>query len=91
MVSVSCPSCGETASVVRRGLNRNGTQRCLCTKCRKTFTLNPKPRRISQEKITLIENALAERVSQRGIARTLGVSRNTIIAVRKKGQSESSS
>jgi hypothetical protein len=32
--------------------------------------------------MTLIENALIERISQRGIARTLGVSRNMIIAVR---------
>jgi transposase-like protein len=89
MLSVFCPSCGETSSVVRRGLNRNGTQRCLCNKCHKTFTLNPKPRRVSEEKTKLIENALAERISQRGIARTLGVSRNTVIAVRKKGQSAS--
>jgi transposase-like protein len=88
MIPVSCPSCGESASVVRRGLNRNGTQRCLCNKCHKTFTQNPKPRRVSAETVALIENALAERISQRGIARTLGVSRNTIIAVRKKGQSE---
>ncbi|MBC8137523.1 MAG: IS1 family transposase [Fibrella sp.] len=91
MISASCPSCDESTSVVRRGLNRNGTQRCLCNKCHKTFTLNPKPRRVSQEKRTLIENALAERISQRGIAGTLGVSRNTIIAVRKKGQSALSS
>jgi transposase-like protein len=89
MIALSCPGCGDTASVGRHGFNRNGTARCRCKACTKTFTLNGRPRVLSREKQEQIERALAERMSQRGIARALGVSRDTIRTVRKKGQSVS--
>lgn len=86
MVSLSCPYCQDVESVIPFGTNRSGTKRCRCKNCGKTWTLNPKYRRLSDEKRADIERALTERISQRGIARTLGVSRDTIRAVRKKSQ-----
>ncbi len=86
MISFSCPHCQDTKSVGPFGANRNGTKRCRCKNCGKTFTLHPRHRRLSDEKRADIERALTERISQRGIARTLGVSRDTIRAVRKKSQ-----
>jgi len=42
---------------------------------------------LSEEKREQIERCLAERMSQRAIARALGVSSDTIRSVRNKGQS----
>lgn len=84
MIAISCPFCGDTASIIRRGYNRCGTQRLFCKICQKRFTPNPVNRSLSEEKQELIEKALAERMSQRGIARTFKVSRDTIRSLRKK-------
>jgi len=85
MVALSCPHCGNKKDVIKFGTNRNGTARCRCLSCKKTFTPVPKSRALSSEKEAAIERALSERVSQQGIARMLKVSRNTIRMVRKKG------
>jgi transposase-like protein len=79
-----CPHCGQSERVVRRGFNRCGTQRLLCRECGKTWTPTGKSRELSREKEALIEKALGERLSQRAIARTLGVNRDTVRAVLKK-------
>jgi DNA-binding NarL/FixJ family response regulator len=55
--------------------------------CTKTFTLSPKSRTLAPDKEAAILGALAERISQQGIARMLRVSRNTVRASRKKGRS----
>jgi transposase-like protein len=86
MVALSCPHCGDIPHVIRFGFNRSGTERCRCQACGKTFTLHPKSRTLSAETEAAILRLLAERISQRGIARALNVSRDTIRAVRKKGQ-----
>jgi transposase-like protein len=88
-VTISCPHCGETDKVIRFGTNRSGTARCRCHACGKTFTLHPKSLKLSPEKEAVILNCLAERISQRGIARSLHVSRLTIRTLRKKTPSES--
>jgi len=67
-----CPRCDQSARLVRRGFNRNGTQRLLCRECGRTWTPEGKSRSISAEKEALIEAALGERISQRAIARSLG-------------------
>jgi len=87
MIALACPHCGDTDSVTRHGENRNSTERFRCHSCGKTFTPNGRPRVLSEEKREQIERFLAERMSQRAIARALGVSRDTIRVVRKKGQS----
>ncbi len=86
MVTLSCPHCGNVKGVIKFGTNRSGTARCRCHACGKTFTLNPKSQTLSAEKEELICRALAERICQRGIARALKVGRQTIRAIRKKGQ-----
>lgn len=87
MLSIPCPHCGSK-NVIRFGTNRSGTARCRCRGCGKTFTLNPRSRALTSEKEEAICRALQERTSQRGIARTLKVGRQTIRALRKKGQPE---
>ena len=85
MITLSCPHCGNTA-LIKFGTNRSGTPRCRCHGCGRTFTRAPKNRTMTPEREALILGALKERISQRGIARTLKVGRQTIRAVRKKGQ-----
>jgi transposase-like protein len=75
--------------VVAYGRNRSGTRRFRCKACGRTFTPEGRTRKTPAEKARAVEGLLAERVSQRGIARALGVSRNTIRALRKKGPSAS--
>ena len=87
MVALSCPHCHGSKNVIRFGFNRSGTARCRCQDCQKAFTPWPKSRALSAEKEAAIERALAERVSQQGIARMFQVGRDTIRRVRKKGRS----
>ena len=87
MVAVACPTCENDAPVIKFGTNRSGSARLRCKACSKTFTLSPNSRALTQDKQDQIERALAERVSQRGIARMLKVSRDTVRAVRQKGHS----
>jgi len=86
MVAISCPHCQQTEPVIRFGTNRCGTQKLRCKACHKDFTPQPKSRTVTAEKEQQILRSLAERTSQRGIARALKVSRDTIRAVRKRGQ-----
>jgi transposase-like protein len=87
MIAIACPYCHDREKVIRFGTNRSGTERCRCKACGKTFTLVPKSRALTPEKEAAILGALAERISQRGIARALKVSRLTIREVRKRGLS----
>ena len=86
MVALSCPHC-SAKEVIRFGTNRSGTPRCRCRVCSRTFTLSPRTRALSPQKESIIQRALAERISQQGIARMLQVSRNTVRKVRQKGHS----
>ncbi len=79
----ACPHCEQAEPVVRFGFTRSGTQRLRCQACRKTWSPTAKSRALSAEKQALIEQALSERTSQRGIARALKASRDTIRAVQK--------
>lgn len=87
MVTLSCPHCGNKKDIIKFGYNHSGTARCRCLGCKRTFTLSAKSRKLSADKEAAIERALAERISPQGIARLLKVSRDTVRAVRKKGQS----
>lgn len=87
MIAVVCPGCRGAERVIRHGTNPCGSARCRCKGCGKTFTLDPKSRAVTPQKEQAIAAALAERISQRGIARALNVSRDTIRQVRKKTQS----
>ena len=87
MVALSCPHCGNKKDVIKFGTNRSGTARCRCLGCKKTFTPAPKSRALTPEKQAVIERALAERVSQQGIARMFQVGRDTVRKVRQRGHS----
>jgi transposase-like protein len=89
MVALSCPHCGNKKDVIKFGTNRSGTARCRCLAqgCGRTFTPAPKSRSLTPEKEAAIARALAERVSQQGIARMLKVGRDTVRKVRKKRHS----
>lgn len=80
----SCPHCAETERVRRYGRTKQGSERLYCNVCRRAFTPSPKSRSLSAEKERLILNALAEKTPMVGIARTFGVSRNTLYALLKK-------
>lgn len=83
----ACPHCEGTAAVVRFGFTDGGRQRLRCQTCRKTWTLDGPGRRLSAQTQALVEKALQERLSQRAMARTLGVGRDTVRAVLKKSRS----
>jgi transposase-like protein len=87
MVALSCPHCHGSKDVIRYGFNRCGTARCRCQDCKKTFTPSPKSRALSPETEGASERALAERVSQQGIARMFKVGRDMVRRVRQKGHS----
>ena len=80
-----CLHCQQSEPVVRFGRTHSGSQRLRCQACCKTWTAQPKSRAVTPEKEKLILAALSERLSQRAIARTLKVSRDTIRQVLKKG------
>jgi len=87
MVALSCPHC-ESTDIIRFGKNESGSPRLRCKACGKTWSPAPKSRALSSETEAAIVRALGERTSQRGIARTFKVSRETVRALRKKTQSE---
>ncbi len=83
-IAFACPHCQEAEPVVHFGTNRSGTQRLWCKPCQRAFTPQPKDRSLTPEKEERITAALAERLSQRAIARVLGVNRDTIRSTEKK-------
>jgi transposase len=84
----SCPLCQQSQPVIRFGHNRSGTQRLRCQACCKIWTPQAKSRSLTPEKEVHILAALTERLSQRAIARTFGVSRDTIRELLKKTPAE---
>ena len=89
MTDFACPQCGNTNTLIKFGTNRSGTARWRCRECGKTFTPTPKSRKrpLTPDKEAAVVRLLQERLSQRGIARALGVGRQTIRALRKKRRS----
>lgn len=86
-MSYSCPRCGQTEPVIKFGTKHNETMKLRCKACVKLFTPRPKFRAMTLEKEAAIEQAMTERISQRGIARRLKGGRQPIRAIRKKGPS----
>ena len=83
-LTIACPHCTKTEGVIYHGYNRSGTERCLCHLCKRTFTLLPKSRKLSEEKESLIREALKEKTPYIAICRMLKVSPKTVYAVLKK-------
>jgi insertion element IS1 protein InsB len=73
IVREHCPECGST-QYKKNGHIHNGKQNYRCKVCGREFVLNPEPIVISAERRELIKKLLLERISLRGICRSVGVS-----------------
>lgn len=82
MISLQCGECGSEG-LIRDGKSSTGKQRYRCRGCGKRSSENPYRGR-PPEKDAQIVALLHERVSQRGIARALKVSRVTVAQMLKK-------
>jgi transposase-like protein len=82
-ITKTCVHCGSD-QLVRNGLASNGKQRYACKSCGRRSRENPAPNGYPDERRSEILKALHERSSIRGIARTFGVSRNTVTSWMKK-------
>ncbi len=67
-------------------MTSNGKQRFLCKDCAKRSRQDPQPNGYTEEQREEILRAYQERSSLRGLARTFGVSRNTVSDWLKKRQ-----
>src|SRR5216683_2197606 len=68
----ACPQCGSIW-YKRNGHIHTGKQNHRCKMCGRAFILNPDNAVITEEERLLIERLLLERISLRGICRTVGV------------------
>ena len=82
MINILCRKCGSM-NIRKNGLTTTGAQKYHCRACNFYGTLTPQAEK-QKEKEQVIGKLLCERISQRGIARTVGVSRNRIIPLIKK-------
>jgi len=67
-----CPKC-YSLHIVKNGYIHNGKPKFLCKDCGRQFVEKPE-NTISQEKRSLIDKLLLERIPLAGIARVVGVS-----------------
>jgi transposase-like protein len=88
-ITVQCPSCGSDR-LVRNGRAPNGKQKYLCRACQRQSREHPSPHAYSEERREEILRAYQERSSLRGLQRTFGVSRHTVIGWIKKSQQPAS-
>ena len=72
--------------MVRNGRTPDGRQRFRCRDCQRRSTADPRPNGYSEAQRELILCAYQERSSLRGLTRTFGVSRNTVVNWIKKKQ-----
>ncbi len=78
MINIPCRKCGSK-NVRKNGLTGAGAQNYHCKACNFYGTLVTQEDK-QKKKEELIEKLLSEGVSQCGIARLVGVSRNRVIA-----------
>ena len=86
---VYCPHCGSE-EIVRNGKAPNGKQKYRCKACKKQSREHPTPHAYPEERREEILRAYEERSSLRGIARTFGVSRTSVIGWIKKSRKAAS-
>ncbi len=83
MVAVVCYHCGS-AELVKAGLGSNGKQRYRCKACGRRSRESPQGPGHEDAFKEQIVAAYDERMSQRGIQRAFGVSRQTLSSWLKK-------
>jgi transposase-like protein len=86
MITVLCRKCGSIR-IRKNGKTKTGAQKYHCKACHFYGTLTTSEEK-QKEKERIIGKLLCERISQRGIARMVGVSRNRVIALIKKKKSD---
>ena len=84
-VTIHCPHCGRE-DVKRNGHAPNGKQKYSCRACKRQSRENPTPHAYPEERREEILRAYEERRSLRGIERTFGVSRASVISWIKKSR-----
>ena len=84
-ISVHCSHSGSE-EVARNGRAPNGKQKYRCRACKRQSRENPTPHAYPEERREEILRAYEERSSLRGLERTFGVSRISVISWIKKRQ-----
>ena len=84
-ITLQCPHC-QSEKLVRNGRAPNGKQKYLCRACQRQSRENPTPHAYSEGRREEILRAYEERSSLRGLERTFGVSRHTVIGWIKKSR-----
>ena len=69
-----CPQCHSQHYKKKNGHIHNGKQNHRCKRCDRQFVLEPDNRLVTDADRALVERLLRERLSLRGICRTVGVS-----------------
>jgi len=82
MIAITCRHCGST-QLRKNGCTASGQQKFHCKACNFYGTLDTLDQERAQRRAT-VENLQRERLSQRAIARTVGMSRNTVATILKK-------
>lgn len=82
-IMLRCPHC-QSEKLVRNGRAPNGKQKYLCRACRRQSREDPTPNAYPEERREEILRAYEERSSLRGLERTFGVSRSTVLTWIKK-------
>ncbi len=86
LVVYRCRNC-DSQNIVKNGHNASGSQQYLCKACGKHSVLEPK-RGYTEAQKEQILSAYHERSSMRGIERTFGVSRPTLVSWLKKERNQ---
>src|SRR5262245_3297529 len=73
LIRATCPACGSSRHK-KNGHTRHGKQNYQCTACERQFSATVDDRLITDERRTRVEHLLRERISLRGICRSVGVS-----------------
>ena len=81
--TMDCRHCGH-APLIKYGLAPNGKQKYLCQTCGRQSREHPQRPGYPDERREEILRAYQERSSLRGLERTFGVARSTVIAWLKK-------
>jgi len=77
MRDIICPCC-NSENIVKNGNTVYGKPKFMCRDCRKQFVENPDIRKIMDEKKSLTDKMLLERISLAGICRVLGISQRRL-------------
>ena len=82
MIAITCRRCGSI-NLRKHGRTALGQQKFHCKDCNAYGTLDTKEQERAHKRAT-VEKLALERLSQRAIARTTGISRMTVAAILKK-------